>query len=228
MGRKEDKGRLPDFVPLLLGTLDSPAWRALSHGAKALYVSLKRRVPRQRNEAYLSYRHALLELKSSKRKIAEWFRELQHYGFIVLTEHGMLGVEGKGKSPRWRLTELGKTSKANSGGEFEPPTKDFLKWNGVQFCPPSKHKNPGSYVGTTAVPTGDTVAVPTSDTPRRRTGSYGVDIERAATGSYGVDITSLTTQGEIYDGHGGPWTKPILEDLGPRRFKPRRRNGRWA
>ena len=39
--RNKDKGRLPPFVPLLKETLESPAWRQLSHGAKALYVSLK-------------------------------------------------------------------------------------------------------------------------------------------------------------------------------------------
>jgi hypothetical protein len=38
---KRDKGRLSPFVPLLISSLDSPAWQATSHGAKALYVSLK-------------------------------------------------------------------------------------------------------------------------------------------------------------------------------------------
>lgn len=36
------KNRLPPFVPLLIATLDSPAWRAMSHGAHMLYVALKR------------------------------------------------------------------------------------------------------------------------------------------------------------------------------------------
>jgi hypothetical protein len=40
-------------------------------------------------------------------EIARWFRELQFYGFIVMTKGGSLGVEGKGKAPHWRLTELG-------------------------------------------------------------------------------------------------------------------------
>jgi hypothetical protein len=31
------------FVPMLLPTIDSPAWRALSHGARSLYMALKRR-----------------------------------------------------------------------------------------------------------------------------------------------------------------------------------------
>ena len=32
--RDQAKNRLPPFVPLLIDTIDSPAWRALSHGAK--------------------------------------------------------------------------------------------------------------------------------------------------------------------------------------------------
>ena len=39
------------FVPLLHATMDCPAWRAASHGARSLYIALKRRVPRERNRA---------------------------------------------------------------------------------------------------------------------------------------------------------------------------------
>ena len=107
---KHHKNRLPPFVPLLVTTLDSPAWRETSHGAKLLFVALKRRVQNGRNRAYLSYRVAERELKSSRRKIREWFAELEHYGFIVLAVPGSLGVDGRGKAPHWRLTELGNTS----------------------------------------------------------------------------------------------------------------------
>jgi hypothetical protein len=43
MSRSKDKGRLPPFVPLILSTINNPAWKALSHGARSLYVALKRR-----------------------------------------------------------------------------------------------------------------------------------------------------------------------------------------
>jgi hypothetical protein len=36
MSKSKDKGRLSPFVPLLISTLDSPAWKALSHGARSL------------------------------------------------------------------------------------------------------------------------------------------------------------------------------------------------
>ena len=185
------KNRLPPFVPLLISTLDTPAWRAMSHGSKSLYVALKRRVQNGRNRAYISYRTAERELRSSRRKIGEWFRELQHYGFIVLAVPGSLGVEGKGKSPHWRLTELGQVGRASADGMFEPPTNDFLRWNGTRF----KKQNPGSYVGNGAVPTWETPSVPTSETLKPEGVSYGVAIEDDESGSCGVAITRFTTTG---------------------------------
>ncbi len=61
-------------------------------------------------------------------------RELQHYGFIVMTERGCLGFNGRGKAPHWRLTELGYMN--------DPPTRDFLKWDGELFC---EEKSPRYY-----------------------------------------------------------------------------------
>ena len=126
--KHKTKNRLPPFVPLLIDTLDAPAWRALSHGARSLYVALKRRYNvniHNNGRIYLSQRQAAQELGSHHNEIARWFRELQHYGFIVMVTPGVLGVEGKGKAPRWRLTELGYMR--------EPPTRDFRRWDGHKF-----------------------------------------------------------------------------------------------
>ena len=126
--KHKTKNRLPPFVPLLVGTIDAPAWRALSHGAKALYIALKRRynfTNHNNGRIYLSQRDAAEELASHHNEIARWFRELQHYGFVVMTQPGSLGVEGKGKAPRWRLTELGHMG--------DPPTRDFTGWDGTPF-----------------------------------------------------------------------------------------------
>ena len=125
---RRDKGRLPPFVPLLIATLDTRAWRALSHGARSVYIGLKRRYsPNSHNNGrlFLSLRDAEKELGSHHNQIARWFRELQHYGFIVLQTPGVLGVEGKGQAPRWRLTELGYMR--------DPPTRDYERWNGQRF-----------------------------------------------------------------------------------------------
>src|SRR5262249_5543231 len=133
------------FVPLLIATLKSPAWRATSHGARSLYTALKARysiTARNNGRLYLSQRDASEELGSNRTYIARWFRELEFYGFIVMTTPGCLGLEGKGKAPHWRLTELGYMT--------DPPTNDFTKWSGERFknCP-TKKQNPGTTTGAT-------------------------------------------------------------------------------
>jgi prophage regulatory protein len=44
--RRKEHNRLPPFVPLLKDTLAAPAWRAMSHGARSLYVALPNRARR--------------------------------------------------------------------------------------------------------------------------------------------------------------------------------------
>jgi hypothetical protein len=125
---KHQKGRLPPFVALIKETLDAPAWRAMSHGARSLYTALKRRynsTMHNNGRLYISQRIAAQEIGSSFEQIARWFRELQYFGFIVQTKGGSLGVDGKGKAPHWRLTEVGYMR--------DPPTRDFMKWGGVPF-----------------------------------------------------------------------------------------------
>ena len=118
-----DKGKLPPFVPLLKETLDAPAWRAMSHGARSLYTALKRRYNRDihnNGRIYLSQRTAAEEIGSHTNQVGRWFREIEHYGFAVMVNAGCLGVDGKGQAPRWRLTELGYMN--------DPPTRDFMRW----------------------------------------------------------------------------------------------------
>ena len=119
------------------------------------------------------FAEAKSELKSSQRKISEWFKELQHYGFIVLVLPGRLGVEGRGKAPHWRLTELGSTPKASADGLPEPPTRDFLKWDGSLF---ERKQNPVPYGGYT-LSTGGTPRFLRGVTPKTESVPYGVCIE---------------------------------------------------
>ena len=44
----------------------------------------------------------------------------------------VLGIYGKGQAPRWRLTELGYMK--------DPPTRDFMRWDGVRFHESQKTK----------------------------------------------------------------------------------------
>ena len=189
---KRDKGRLAPFVPLLITTLDLPAWKAMSHGAKSLYVALKRRVPRERNRAYISYRDAQKEIQATPRRLSDWFKELQHYGFIVMVTPGCLGVEGKGKSPHWRLTELGATPKATADGLHEPPSRDFQNWNGTKF----KRTKPRYPRGKrTATPVGNGSATPW-ETLKAESATPVVHIEDGESATPVGSITSLTTPKE--------------------------------
>lgn len=122
---KSKRGRLPPFVPLLVATMDSSAWRATSHGARLLYISLKKRASNDASNngnIFLSQREAKAEVGGSTDSIVRWFRELEHYGFIVMTQPATNRI-----CPRWRLTELG-APRMQVG-----PTRDFQKWDGSRF-----------------------------------------------------------------------------------------------
>ena len=141
---KKDKG-LP-FVMVTNQILDAPAWRAMSHGARSLYIALRRRYwPNKKNNGriYLSQRQAMKELGSGMSQIVRWFRELQYYGFVMMVEPGCLGLDGKGKAPRWRLTEVSYMRGTSSKGMEDMPTMEFMKWNGVRF---SKHQDGGDHL----------------------------------------------------------------------------------
>jgi hypothetical protein len=126
--KAKDKGRLPPFVPLLKDTMKTPAWRALSHGARSLYTSLKARYSvtlHNNGKIYLSQRDARQELRSGFTQVTRWYRELQHFGFIVQTRGGTIGLNGRGTAAHWRLTELGCMR--------DPPTRDFERWDETPF-----------------------------------------------------------------------------------------------
>ena len=131
--RAEDKARLPPFVPSFIGTMETPAWKALSMGARVLYLQIKRHlftgIRNNNGKIYLSQRTAMEEIGSGNRdSIGRWFAELEHLGFIVKTAEGSLGVDGKGKAPQWRLTEL------DAPNTDQPrATRDYEKWDGTPF-----------------------------------------------------------------------------------------------
>jgi len=127
--KKTDKGRLPRFVPVFRETLESPAWKATSFGARLLFIALKtfyNYKSDNNGKLYLAQRKAAEIIGSDKDSVARWFRELEYYRFIVKTRNGHLGFEGKGQAAHWRLTEVGLRG--------ERPTHEFLFWNGVKFA----------------------------------------------------------------------------------------------
>lgn len=233
MSRKNKHGdRLPPFVPLFRETLKSPAYRAASFGARALFTALRGRHGNNNGHVYLSQRDAEEELGHKNRNdIANWYRELEHYGFLVKTVAASLGVDGKGKATHWRITDM---PTRNGRGELELATKDFLRWDGVLFEPhvaPSrrwnarkqaalKKQNPGLHVGTTVDSTPVPVVDSTSVPPNGGSGCNGESISAQLGGTNVQPISSLAT--------GLPLTKVVggAHCEHEAALRPQRRRGR--
>jgi hypothetical protein len=206
MKHRKSKNRLGPFVPVLKDMLDAPATKALSHGAFRLYVALKREcnpdiAERRNGRVYLSLRRAQEEMRSKRGQIARWYRELAHYGFIVMTEAGCLGLEGKGRAPRWRLTELGFMN--------DPPTKDFLRWNGVKFRD-QEIQNPGPENGTAVVPKMGPPVVPKMGPPEAESGPEN---GTKGNGESGPENGTTTQSYHM----GGRSREPVVPDARPSR-----------
>ena len=136
------KGRLPPFVPLIRTTLASPAWKQLSWGSRNLYVVLRgylRHDNLNNEKVFRSCRDAADDLGTkSTRSVLRWFRELEHYGFIVMTTGGCLGVDGDGIAPHCRITEC---PTFDAKGNQIAPTRDFERWDRELFTDPQKTKS---------------------------------------------------------------------------------------
>ena len=97
-----------------------------------------------------------------------------------MTERGYLGLDGKGKAPRWRLTELGFMN--------DPPTKDFLRWRGAKFRD-QKNQNPGPENAATLDPKTGPLVDPKTGPPKARSGPENGSKGRARSGPENGAIT---------------------------------------
>jgi hypothetical protein len=197
VSHKRDKGRPPDFVPLIKSTLKTPAWRAMSHGARSLYVALKVRYnTRLQNGVYLSARTGAEELGSSKDYVARWHHELQHYGFIHVIEgkEARLGSDGEGMAAHVRLTEHWYAG--------QPPTRDFERWDGTKFRYQKKKQKQKPVPQTGDTPSrklGTPKLVKAPDRAKERPTNWGHKESREPVLQSG-DITSLTTPSVLPSG----------------------------
>ena len=197
MNRKKDKGRLPDFIPLIKSTWNSPAWRAMSHGARSLYVSLKARYnTRLQNGVYMSARMGAEELGSSKDYVARWHHELRHYGFIRVIEgkEARLGSDGEGMAAHVRLTEHWYAGQA--------PTRDFERWDGSKFRYRKRKQKQKPVPQTGDAPSrklGTPRVVQALDSAKQRPTNWGHKDSPEPVPQTG-DITSLTTPSVLPSG----------------------------
>lgn len=126
------KGKIEGaFTGVRHEVLDCRAWKKTSPGARLLYIALVRRLSFKacnNGKVYLATRKAADELGASQRVVWLWFKELQHFGFIEMTEPGAIGP--KGRATRWRITDMGW---GELDGKPIKATKDYLNWTGELF-----------------------------------------------------------------------------------------------
>ena len=133
MGRdKRVEARADHFAPMIRHTMETPAWRALSPCAQALYpwLKLEWRGPKANNNGKirLSVRQAAERLGVGVNTAARAFHDLQAKGFAVVKRHAHLGVAGQATSPEFELTELAMP------GDGTRPRKLFVDWrDGADF-----------------------------------------------------------------------------------------------
>ena len=149
--KKRRKGRLGPFIPLIKATMATPAWRAMSCGARVLYTELRGLLSNDysnNGRVFLSDRDAAVLVGVTPGTIVRYYAEIEHFGFLRKISEGFLGVDGRGIAPHYRFTEF-------SHGTH-PPTRDFEKWDGELFAytphrTGRKKQNPESKIDTPCV-----------------------------------------------------------------------------
>ena len=122
----KNKGRGKErYVWLRFWLLDSPAWKSLPVGARALYVEIARRYNGSNNGRIpYSVREAVQALGVSKGQAKYLFDMLLDRGFIICTRRGAFSLKTVKDASEWLLTEY---------ASDHPPayaTKGFMHWNG--------------------------------------------------------------------------------------------------
>jgi hypothetical protein len=148
---KQKKGRLPPgWIPVIKTTMAASAWRAMSTGARILYIELRGHLSnnyRNNGKVYLSDRDAAKAIGVTPGSIVRWYAENEHFGFLRKTSRGFLGIEGRGIADHYRLTEY---PTFDNRGTHIAPTRDFDRWDGTPFVyrPKRKKQNPVSKIDT--------------------------------------------------------------------------------
>jgi hypothetical protein len=121
------------FVAVYRLAMNTEAYRALSVGARATYLELRKNYnTKAQNPVFLSARDAARLLGAHRDTVCKWIHELEWYGFIREVQGAHLGVTGTGKAAHYRLTDC-----YHAGN---PPTYDFQNWDGTLYD--SKKQNP--------------------------------------------------------------------------------------
>lgn len=137
MGRDRKNEHQPEhWTQMLRNTMETPAWRALTTTGQALYPWLKLEWKgakfNNNGKISLSVRDAAHRLGCNMKTAARAFHDLQAKGFLLLTSHGRMGVEGKGAPPTYEITELAMPGEQSG-------KKLFLHWQEGHDFPVRAH-----------------------------------------------------------------------------------------
>lgn len=154
MGRdKRNEAMAEHYTKMIRHNMETPAWRALSTTAQALYpwVKLEWKGPKNNNNGkiQLSVRQAADRLGINHKTAARAFHDLQAKGFLFVSEPACLGVKGDANAPRFEITELPLPQSNSRDGR-----KLFKKWKEGCDLPVQKaaSHNPGGRNGKKPVP----------------------------------------------------------------------------
>ena len=115
--------------------MKTPAWRALSTTAQALYpwvrLEWKGQTLNNNGQISLSVSQAAERLGVKPDTAARAFHDLQAKGFLVLTREARLGIDGAAKGSTYEITEL-----AHRGATR--PQRLYLQWSVDQEYPIKK------------------------------------------------------------------------------------------
>jgi hypothetical protein len=129
----------PRHVRICHYMMDSPAWKSLGCGARAVYLDMAKRyagVGSNNGRIGYSVRTAAAELHVGTSTAKRFLDELQDRGLIVATRKGAFSLKQR-NSTEWRLTEF-PCDVSNA-----MPSKDFLRWAPDQNKPryPIRHRS---------------------------------------------------------------------------------------
>lgn len=140
LGQKLKGSPSGKFLTLPLTVIDTPAWRALSISAQALFpwllMEFKGKNYNNNGKISLSVRQAAERMGVARDTAARAFRDLQAKGFIKVKKGASLGVEGHGKCPEYEITSIDTL--------HEKASKLYLEWSRDKEFPIFLHpvKNP--------------------------------------------------------------------------------------
>jgi hypothetical protein len=126
---KRNRKNKGPFVAIPKAILATPAWRAMSPGARLVWIDTRgwlRNDGSNNGKLHRSCRAAAKAIGTkSMDSIVKWFAENEHYGFLYKTSEGFLGGDGRGIAAKYRFTDLAYGT--------HPPTRDFEIWSGELF-----------------------------------------------------------------------------------------------